>query len=69
MIISIIGGIAARNFLSASAFGIYDLCGGVWEWTDSPGTAADRRELKGGAFSTMLDDDTGFRCATVTLAI
>ncbi|WP_280470637.1 SUMF1/EgtB/PvdO family nonheme iron enzyme [Nocardia farcinica] len=67
-----------------SPYGIYDMCGGVWEWTDTV-SVGERRELKGGAFTslfecarpaaindaapTMMDDDTGFRCATSTLAI
>ncbi|WP_216916124.1 SUMF1/EgtB/PvdO family nonheme iron enzyme [Nocardia noduli] len=65
-----------------SPFGISDMCGNCWEWTSSP-TTPGRYELKGSAFTspfdrcrpeqfndaghTMLDDDTGFRCATVDL--
>ncbi|MEV0773626.1 SUMF1/EgtB/PvdO family nonheme iron enzyme [Nocardia salmonicida] len=66
-----------------SAYGIYDLVGGVWEWCSS--ATVKGRELKGGAFTslfeaarpsafndariTMADDDTGFRCVATTLAI
>jgi formylglycine-generating enzyme required for sulfatase activity len=63
----------------ASPYGVYDLCGNVWEWCATE-TTPDRHELKGSAFTspflrctpsafndadrTMLDDDTGFRCVT-----
>jgi hypothetical protein len=63
----------------ASLCGAYDLCGNVWEWCATE-SEPNRRELKGGAFTspferatpsafndaatTMSDDDTGFRCVT-----
>ena len=66
-----------RYHSGVSPYGVYDLCGNVWEWC-STRAETNRYELKGGAFtspfvrttphlfndasSTMLDDDTGFRC-------
>ena len=64
----------------ACPYGVYDMCGNVWEWLSAE-SAPGRHELKGSAFTSpfaratpsmfndasaeMLDDDTGFRCATL----
>jgi hypothetical protein len=60
-----------------SPYGVYDLCGNVWEWCSTQ-TRPQRYVLKGSAFTSpfaaalpaetndadahMRDDDTGFRC-------
>ncbi|MEV4115968.1 SUMF1/EgtB/PvdO family nonheme iron enzyme [Nonomuraea sp. NPDC049695] len=68
-----------RYHSGASPYGVYDLCGNVWEWLSTV-SESGRYELKGSAFTSpfsratpsnfndasadMLDDDTGFRCVT-----
>lgn len=74
----------SRYHSGVSTYGVYDLCGNTWEWT-STRTEPNRYELKAGAFtspftratpssfndaaSTMLDDDTGFRCCITEAAL
>lgn len=69
-----------RYHSGASPYGVYDMCGNVWEWLSTP-SAPGRYELKGSAFTSpfvratpslfndasadMLDDDTGLRCITL----
>lgn len=66
-----------RYIRGASPYGVYDLCGNVWEWCETQ-RVPHRFDRKGGSFATPLarclpalgvdapaglrTDDTGFRC-------
>ncbi len=68
----------------ASVYGVYDLCGNIWEWcADAHGRG--QREVRGGSYSTPLHrsvaaswhevpadaprDDVGFRCVLALAAM
>ncbi|WP_405728680.1 formylglycine-generating enzyme family protein [Streptomyces sp. NBC_00028] len=67
----------SRYQSGVSPFGVFDLCGNVWEWCSTVAEPG-RHELKGSAFTSpfersapslrnaadagMKDNDTGFRC-------